>query len=207
MRRICFKKQTKAPLCFPITRRFLRDKRAVAGIEFALIAPILVLLYLGMVEITTGIDVNKNLGRATSMVADLVTQQQTVTTTDLGNIMRIAQATILPYRRDLPQITITSINISAAGNATVLWSRRLVNGVASRPFNPGSAVTLDANLRIPSTTVIQVQTNLAYVPLIPWTITGRTNNAAGASVIGIGMAKTAFGRIRQGGSGVTCSNC
>jgi Flp pilus assembly protein TadG len=54
---------------------FLGDRRGVAALEFALIAPTILLLYLGSIEVTMGLDVNKNLGRATSMVADLVTQQ------------------------------------------------------------------------------------------------------------------------------------
>lgn len=190
-----------------IAGRFLGDKRGVAALEFALIAPVLILLYLGTVEMTDGVDVNKNLGRATSMVADLVTQQTTVTVSDLSNIMKIGQATLLPYRRDTPQITIVSINISAAGNPTVIWSRRLVNGSETRPYNAGSAITLDANLRIPSTTVVQVEMKLAYAPRVPWTITGKTNTAAGASIIGIPMSKTSYGRIRQGSNAVTCSNC
>lgn len=83
--------------CLPVTKQFFGGRRGVAGIEFALIAPILVLIYLGLVEITMGIGVNKNPGRVTSMVADLVTQQATVSTTDLSNIMQIGQATLLPY--------------------------------------------------------------------------------------------------------------
>lgn len=201
------KQQKTAKHLALLAKRFIGDKRGVAALEFALIAPVLILLYLGTVETTEGINVNKDLGRAATMVADLVTQQTTVTTAQLGDIMKIGQATVLPYRRDTPQITITSIDISAAGNATVLWSRRVVNGTESRPFNAGSAATLDANLRIPSTTVVQVKAELAYVPIIPWTITGQTNTAAGASVIGIHMSKNTYGRIRQGSNAVTCTNC
>ena len=93
-------------------RSFLRDRRGVAALEFALIAPVMIALYMGSVEATAGLDLNKNLGRATSMVADLVTQQQTITKADIKNIMDIGTATLLPYTRDTPQITITAIDIS-----------------------------------------------------------------------------------------------
>jgi Flp pilus assembly protein TadG len=204
--KVCKVLMTAAAYMPKITRHFVRDSRGVAGLEFALIAPILILLWLGSIEVTGGIDVNKNLGRATSMVADLVTQQQSITQAQIAGIMDIGRATLLPYQRDTPQITITAINVSSAGAATVAWSRRRVNGTDTTPFQPGTAVALDANLIIPGTSVIRVQMNIAYVPLIAWTIEGQVNTAAGDSVVGLSMAKTSFGRVRQGGA-VTCSNC
>lgn len=204
--KVCKELMTAAVYMPGITRRFARDRRGVAGLEFALIAPILILLWLGSIEVTGGADVNKNLGRATSMVADLVTQQQTITQTQISGIMDIGRATLLPYQRDTPQITITAINVSSAGAATVAWSRRRVNGADTTPFQPGTAVALDANLLIPGTSVIRVQMNIAYVPIIAWTIAGHVDTAAGDNVVGLSMAKTSFGRVRQGGA-VACSNC
>lgn len=204
--KVCKEQMTAAVYMLKIATRFVSDKRGVAGLEFALIAPILILLWLGSVEVTGGIDVNKNLGRAASMVADLVTQQQSITQAEIAGIMDIGIATLLPYQRDTPQITVTAINVSSAGAATVAWSRRRVNGVDTTPFQAGTAVALDANLLIPSTSVIRVQMNIAYVPIIAWTIEGQVNTAAGESMVGLDMARTSFGRVRQGG-GVACSNC
>jgi hypothetical protein len=45
------------------------------------------------------------------------------------------------------------------------------------------------------------------VPLIAWTIKDKTTTAKGTSVTGLGMAKTSFGRVRQGAAAVTCSDC
>jgi len=185
---------------------FLRDRRGVAALEFALIAPVMIALYMGSVEATAGLDLNKNLGRATSMVADLVTQQQTITKAQIEDIMDIGTATLLPYARDTPQITITAIDISAANVATVAWSRRKVNLTYTRPYVAGSAVALDPNLLIPSTSVIRVEMSIAYVPLMAFYMKNVVTTATGVSAIGITMPKTSYGRIRQGTS-VTCSDC
>ncbi|PSH68350.1 pilus assembly protein [Phyllobacterium brassicacearum] len=189
-----------------LAKRFLSDKRGVAAMEFAFIAPILIALYLGSIEATSGLDVNKKLGRSTNMVADLVTQQQTINTDQLRDIMEIGTALLLPYRSDTPQITITAINIPAAGSPTVAWSRRVVNNVFSRPYAPGSNVVLDPNLVIPGTTVIRVETKIAYVPLMAFNYKDSVGTAAGGSKLGIPMGRTAFGRVRQG-TAVACSNC
>lgn len=187
--------------------RFFHDKRGVAALEFALIAPVLILLYLGSIEITGGIDTDRKLGRAASMVSDLVTQEQTtITKAQVSNIMNIAAATLLPYQRDTPQITVTAINVSATGTATVAWSRRRVNGVETRPFTIGSGADLDANLRIPSTSVIRVDMSTAYVPLLAWTIKDTVSRSNGTSAVGLGLADTAFGRVRQGPA-LTCGDC
>ncbi|ATU92872.1 hypothetical protein BLM14_15495 [Phyllobacterium zundukense] len=189
-----------------LAKRFLRDRRGVAAMEFAFIAPVLIVLYLGSVEVTSGFDVNKKLGRATNMVADLVTQQQTITTDQIKGIMNIAAAILLPYKSDVPQITVTAINIPASGSATVAWSRRMVNSSFTTPFAAGSTVVIDANLMIPGTSVIRVETSMAYVPLMPFNFKDTVSTTAGVSTMGLSMAKTSFGRVRQGVA-VACSNC
>ena len=52
------------------------DRRGVAAVEFALIAPLLLSMYFVTMEVSQGIEANKKVGRVGSIVADLVTQQQ-----------------------------------------------------------------------------------------------------------------------------------
>ena len=66
------------PLLARITGLF-SDKRGVAALEFALIAPLLLSMYFVTMEVAQGIEANKKVGRVGSMVADLVTQQQQTT--------------------------------------------------------------------------------------------------------------------------------
>ena len=54
--------------------RFLRDRRGVAAIEFALILPILVLLCLGCFEVPRYVLIWQRIERAASGVSDLVAQ-------------------------------------------------------------------------------------------------------------------------------------
>jgi Flp pilus assembly protein TadG len=187
-------------------RGFFRDQRGVAALEFALIAPVMIALYMGSVEITGGLDLNKNLGRATSMIADLINQQKTITTTQIKGIMDIGTATLFPYMRDTPQITVTAINISAAKVATVAWSGRKIDLTYTTPYAAGSVVALDSNLLVPSTSVVRVEMKIAYVPLMAFVMKDTVTTAKGASAIGITMPKTIYGRVRQGTS-VTCSDC
>ncbi|MBE0692234.1 MAG: pilus assembly protein, partial [Aquamicrobium sp.] len=67
----------------------IADRRGVAAIEFAFIAPLLLMLYFVTMEVAQGIETNKKVSRVGSMVADLVTQQsREISTSDLDPIMR-----------------------------------------------------------------------------------------------------------------------
>ena len=56
-----------------LARTFAGNRRGVAAIEFALIAPLLLVMYFVTMEIAPAIDSNKKVGRAASMIADVVT--------------------------------------------------------------------------------------------------------------------------------------
>ena len=85
----------------------LRDQRGVAALEFALMAPLLLSMYFVTMEVAQAIETNKKVGRVSSMVADLVTQQQTITKSELEAIMSIGESTLQPYDRSKPTIIIT----------------------------------------------------------------------------------------------------
>jgi Flp pilus assembly protein TadG len=186
---------------------FLRDRRGVAAMEFALIAPVMILLFLGGVEVTDGFDVNKKLGRAGTMVGDLITQQQSITKEKIADIMEIGAATLLPYRRDLPKITVTSIEVDDKGSATVAWSQRKEGQAISTPYTKGSKIAVDSNLLIPKTNFIRVETGITYIPLMAWTMKDTVTTSIGTSGKGVTMGKTAYGRVRQGEKAIACSNC
>ena len=65
--------------------KFLRDRRGVAAIEMALIAPVLVLLYFGTVDLANWYMAHRRLVIAGSTIADITTQEPATTT---GNKIR-----------------------------------------------------------------------------------------------------------------------
>ena len=62
-----------------VLRRLIADRRGVSAVEFALVAPILVLLYFGLVELSQAATADRRLAHATSAVGDLVAQASSVT--------------------------------------------------------------------------------------------------------------------------------
>jgi len=189
-------------------RRLLADRRGVAAIEFAFIAPVLLSLYFVTMEVSQGIEVNKKVGRVGSMVADLITQQQAISTTEIDAIMQIGSSILQPYNRSRPTITVTAIQVSDEDSpkATIAWSRKLSNGTIGKGAKTGDPVNIPASLITRNTFLIRVESELAYKPVITWTANQKQALGLAAAFDGIEMKEQYFLRPRIS-SAIGCTGC
>ena len=129
-----------------LLRRAVADRKGVAAIEFAFIAPLLLTMYFVTMEIAPAIDANKKVGRSASMIADLVTQQQTISKSEVEAIMSIGEATLNPYNRSQLKVVITAITVTDEETPKVLvaWSRKMVNGAFSQDAAKDTVTTVPA---------------------------------------------------------------
>ena len=186
---------------------FWSDRRGIAAVEFALIMPILLIMYFLTMEASQAIETSKKVSRIGSMVADLVTQQTSVLKADVDAIMQIGSVTLQPYNRSNPTITITAIQVSADGTqALVVWSRKLVAGVASRGAAATTATTVPAALRVANTFLIRVESNLGYTPVIAWSASSQQKLGLTSAFSNINMGETYFLRPRRSVA-IPCSDC
>lgn len=190
-------------------RRFRSDRRGAAAIEFAFIAPILLVLYFMTMEVSQAIETNKKVGRIASMVGDLVAQQPRVGTTDLDNILDIGAAIIQPYGRSRPTIIIEHIEVEA-GNANpkafVRWSRK-IEGVNKSEAVPKNTETLvPEQLRVGETHLVRVTTQLGYKPVIAWTAEQKTALGLASAFSTLNMSEQYYLRPRMSVR-VACDNC
>lgn len=188
--------------------RLISDRRGVAALEFALIAPLLLSLYFVTMEVAQGIETNKKVGRVGSMVADLVTQQQAITKAELEAIMRIGEATLQPYNRTQPTIVITAIEVTdeSVPKVKVVWSRQLVNGSFNVDAPAGSTTTVPTALKIKGSFLIRVVSSLAYKPVITWAAADKPTLGLTAAFDGISMKETYHLRARMSPS-IACADC
>ena len=152
-----------------LLRSFRGDREGASAVEFAILAPLLITLYFGLVEITDGIAADRKVTLTAGALANLTSQTQTVTVDGMTNILNASAAIIKPYSVGNLAATITCIKIDADGNAKVKWSATL-NGTA-RAIN--SDVTLpDAALAVPNSSLVWSEVNYNYTPVVGYTITG-----------------------------------
>jgi len=141
------------------------DERGSAAIEAAIILPLLVLIFLGMVEMSQAFTVKRRVQNVASSTADLVAQSETVTTSDHNDIASIGAQLMLSSGLTL---TITSVAEDAQSKVTVQWSCSWSSLSSSANCTAtGAAYTgLPSGLLNPGQSVIIGQTTYPYTPSI-----------------------------------------
>ena len=141
-------------------RRLRKDNRGVGAVEFALIAPLLLSLYITSFELTIGLSMSKRVTRTASTIADLVTQQQTtVTSAYLATMVDVANALFTPYSPQNLTMKITGVAVDSASNATVAWSWDKDGG---KPYNAGTTVAVPADMRAPDTFLVRAEVSVTH---------------------------------------------
>jgi Flp pilus assembly protein TadG len=154
-----------ATLC---ARRFVADCEGSSVVEFAVLLPLMLIMYFGSIQITDAISADRQVTLVASTVAEITSQYTQVSSTDVSNILGAASAVLSPFAVKNASVTLTSVTIDNNGNATVAWSS-CVNGTA----RSGSVTNLiPAGLLVPNTSVIWGEASYNYKPAIGWVITG-----------------------------------
>jgi len=148
--------------------RFAADRRGSSAVEFALLLPLMLIMYFGSIQITDAISADRQVTMVASTVAEITSQYTTVSSNDVSNILAAASAVLTPFPVANAKVTLSSVLIDANGNATVDWSATL-NG-AQRSGTVTSSIP--ATLLVPNTSVIWGEATYNYKPAIGWVITG-----------------------------------
>ena len=151
-----------------LLRRFASEARGVSAVEFALLLPVMVALYLGGVEISTGVSLQRKVTLTAGTVANLTAQATALTTSDVSNILNAASAILAPYSTTGATVTVSCIGIAANGTAKVDWS--VSQGGTARAT--GSSITLPTALAVPSSQLIYSEVSYPYKPTVGYTISG-----------------------------------
>jgi Flp pilus assembly protein TadG len=152
---------------------FAQDRRGVSAVEFAMLLPLMVTLYLGTVEITQGVAIDRKVTLTTRTVADLASQVSSINNADMTNILSASAAVMAApsFNASSLRVVVSAVKIDSNGAATVCWSDTL-NGTA-HPV--GNTVTLPAALVVNNTTLIWSEVTYAYTPAIGYVVTGTLN--------------------------------
>ncbi|UWU28249.1 pilus assembly protein [Rhizobium sp. WSM1274] len=181
-----------------MARRLIRDRKGAGAIEFAILFPVLIMLYIGAFEITIGLSVSKRVTRAAGTVADLITQQQSVTKSALAQMPSVATAIFVPYNSTALTLKITGITIDASANAKVLWSWAKDGTV---PYAKNSTVSnVPADMKTANSFLVRTELS------IPYTMFLFAPNFMPDGMRTITISRSYFYRQRQGDS-IPCGDC
>jgi Flp pilus assembly protein TadG len=68
-----------------------RDQRGVAAVEFALLAPLMVMIYFGVAELTDGLMTSRRISHVASAIGDLTAQSASTTPAQVGDIFNVGR--------------------------------------------------------------------------------------------------------------------
>jgi Flp pilus assembly protein TadG len=157
------------------------DAKAMAAVEFAIVLPFMLLLYIGGVELGNGMAINVKVTATTHSVADMVSQNTQISAAQMQTILGASTAIIAPYRttdssgNSLITVTVSEVSTDGSGNATVQWSQSY-NGTSVGTGRPvGQRVTLPSSLtgtQNNNVSFILGEVSYAYTPNLGYTISG-----------------------------------
>jgi Flp pilus assembly protein TadG len=138
---------------------FARDQRGVAAVEFALLAPIMILLYCGLGELSLGMMAERQAAHSASVVGDLVAQTPTMDTLQMADIFNVGTAIMKPFPAAPLSLRVTSIKADAQGVPHVVWSQ----GHGMAPMKPLDPVPgFPANLLLPGDSIVEADVSYAF---------------------------------------------
>jgi Flp pilus assembly protein TadG len=156
-------------------RHFPGAREGVAAVEFALILPFMLLLYIGSIELSDLIAVDRRVTIIAGTVGDLVARADgSLEEDELTDYFNAAEAIIRPYDDAQLRQVVTSVYVDEDGVAEVVWSRGFNDGV---PHEVAEAIEVPVEITSISLDgyVIVSETMYAYRPLLGLVFTEEFN--------------------------------
>jgi Flp pilus assembly protein TadG len=158
-------------------RDFLADRRALAATEFAMIVPLMLVMFFGTIEVSTAVAIDRKVTLIARTLSDLTSQSSgTATDPTLQNTFTASISIVTPYDASNTVGTISQIYIDANSIATVQWSRSatVANSSATQATlttslrKPGDKITssIPSALVVPSTYLILSEVSYTYKPTL-----------------------------------------
>jgi Flp pilus assembly protein TadG len=159
-------------------RRFAAAQRGVAVVEFALVVPVLLVLYLGSIEASSLYTVDRRITTISSTLGDLVSRADgELEQSDLDDYFDAAAGILIPYSTTGLQQVVSLISVAADGRTSVKWSRTPAGGTAR---TIGSTYPLAATAQMNQIArdvgyLVVSETSYAYTPVLGVVIKGPIN--------------------------------
>jgi Flp pilus assembly protein TadG len=182
---------------------------ATAAVEFAMVLPVMLIVYLGSVGVGGAVTADRKLSNLSLTLANL-TARATVALqdSDLTSIFNASAAVLAPYDYTQSGMVVSSIvfdSVNNPPNAYVVWST--ATGPGATALTPSCTINLSTtlvpnNIRTPGGSVILAQATFPYKPVVGYVISGTINLAENDFMVPRNM--TSVPRTTGGTTHSTC---
>ena len=152
-------------------RALARDKRGVSAVEFALVLPLMVTLFLATVETTQGLQADRKVSLAARALSDLASQATTIADADMSNILDATADVIAPFNVSNAQMVVTGIQTDILGVSRAVWS----DARNATRYSCGQVMTIPTELKPTLGTtgfLVLAEVKYSYTPTVAYLISG-----------------------------------
>jgi Flp pilus assembly protein TadG len=160
---------------FLLSQQFVRlrnDERGISAVEFAMLLPLMVTLYLGTVEVSQAVGIDRKVTLTTRALADLAAQVKTINNVEMSNLLDASTAVIAPYDTNKLKMTVSRVDVDGNGTARIVWTDTRGGSAAHAP---NDVVSLPTALNVKNSSLIWSEVNYTYKPTIGYVVTGPMN--------------------------------
>jgi Flp pilus assembly protein TadG len=171
---------------FRIAARALRAKlydfavmpTATAAVEFSMVLPVMLLAYLGSVEVGGGVTADRKLSNLSLTLANLTARANgALQDSDMNGFFNASASVLVPYDYTKVGMVVSSIVFdgSSPPKAFVVWSSTSGPGATALTVscnNNLSTTLVPNNIRTANGSVILAQATYPYKPVIGYVVTG-----------------------------------
>jgi Flp pilus assembly protein TadG len=142
------------------------DCRAIAAVEFAVIVPVMMVMFFGTVEFASAVAVSRKVTLVARTLSDLTSQSTVVANSDLTNFFSAAYGILYPYSAPPYPATATKETISELFIDPVTLKARVQWSQGAAPRATSSPVTVPAALAVGGTYLIYSEVSYVYTPAV-----------------------------------------
>ncbi|MBR1128718.1 TadE/TadG family type IV pilus assembly protein [Bradyrhizobium iriomotense] len=144
---------------------FLADGRGLAATEFAVVVPLMLVMFFGTVEFSSAVAIDRKVTLMARTLSDLTSQSTSVGDTDMTNFFAASTGIMTPYATSPVLATITELYVDPSSlQAHVQWSK------GSVPRTQKSLVTIPTTLAIGGTYLIFSEVSYTYTPSVGYAL-------------------------------------
>ncbi len=143
------------------TRRaaaYRRDQRGISAVEFALIAPLMLLLYFGSVELSLMMRADRKVTATASALGDLTARLAIVSDNDMREMFGAATLMLEPHPASEARLRITSIVDTGDDTPRVAWS----DAYGLSAYADNTTISVPAGIVPPFGSVIMAEVEIDY---------------------------------------------
>lgn len=142
--------------------RWLRSEQGTSLVEFAIVLPVMLALYLGGFQLSDAIACNRKVTVTARSIADLTSQYSGVTMSQIDTILAASRQVMSPYDPSSTLVRVSEITVDNNYRSTVTWSRAINGGGRT----PGSTFPLPAAMTSPGISMIYAEVSYPYTPMV-----------------------------------------